>query len=241
MSGLVIILFQGAASSKHLWNNSGHLKNATCCPSQAESDVMTWHDGAKRAGHMFGIESHQVESSLDQMLSSVVGSWLLLLRKKGYGLYNSNARYPLPMKPSQLNQLCKKYNRDGQLCGKCQKGFAPPVYSYSVSCVNCAEYTKNWVKYVAISFLPLTGFFILIVTFRISATSGTMNTFILISQTMTMPLIMRVLTLKSVKSPSSGHVLMSLYSIGNLDFFRLQYSPFCLHPKMTTTCPSTST
>ena len=31
-----------------------------------------------------------------------------------------------------------------------------------------------------------------------------------------------------------GRVGMSFYSVWNLDFFRVLYSPFCLHPKMTT-------
>ena len=115
MSGLVIILLvlvQGAASSKHLWNNSGHLKNATCCPSQAESDVMTWHDGTKRAGHMFGIESHQVESSLDQMLSSVGPST------------NCSGRYTCSHEVSLLQCYCMTYGKhtDELVVGFCFYG-----------------------------------------------------------------------------------------------------------------------
>ena len=304
MSGLATVLLvlallvQGAVSSEEFRNNNGHLKNASCCPSQSESDEIFWHIIlSKKDRHnlnTFG-KSHQMESRLDSTLGSrelstncsgrytwslqkhfnsttscecgsrlghkiacnstshevsllrcycltygehtdelVVGSCFYSCIQVGHGSHDINARYPLPIKPSQLNQLCKKYNRDGQLCGKCQEGFAPPVYSYSLSCVNCTEYTKNWVKYIAISFLPLTGFFILVVTFRVSVTSGTVNTFVLISQTMTTPAIMRVLTLIPLKSQSSMYILLSVYGIWNLDFFRLLYSPFCLHPKMTT-------
>jgi len=51
--------------------------------------------------------------------------------------------------PSQINAtelntfLCGDYHRDGQLCGKCKHGFAPSVYSYSLACVECSNYTMN--------------------------------------------------------------------------------------------------
>ena len=61
---------------------------------------------------------------------------------------------------SYLNHLmCGKYKRKGQMCGSCEAGYAPPVYSYSLSCVNCT--TSNWAKYIAVSLLPLTVFFCL--------------------------------------------------------------------------------
>jgi len=52
--------------------------------------------------------------------------------------YPEGMHYPLPCNISQLNDfMCADLNREGQLCGKCREGFAPPVYSYSLSCVNC--------------------------------------------------------------------------------------------------------
>ena len=37
--------------------------------------------------------------------------------------------------------------------GSCvASGYAPPVYSYSLSCVECADYSYNWMKYVAAAF-----------------------------------------------------------------------------------------
>ena len=94
--------------------------------------------------------------------------------------------YPLP---SNISQVCDLFHRDGQLCGKCKDGFAPPVYSYDSSCVNCTEYSSNCVKYMAISFLPLTALFVVVVTFRISATSGLLNVFILVIQIVSAPFL----------------------------------------------------
>ena len=154
-------------------------------------------------------------------------------------------RYPLASNTSQLDELCSRYNREGQLCGRCKDGFALPVYSYNFSCISCeSHYAYNWVKYVAASFFPLTLFFIVIVTFRVRVTSGHMNAFLLMSQTISLPALSRELLLEYEHQCISGsinfytgavYVLISFYGIWNLDFFRLLYPTFCLHPKISAT------
>ena len=49
---------------------------------------------------------------------------------------------------SELNEvMCGRFNRRGQLCGECADGYGFPVYSYSMSCVNCSAHraVKAWV------------------------------------------------------------------------------------------------
>ena len=143
--------------------------------------------------------------------------------------------YNVSPDPSQLHKVCKKYSRMGQLCGKCIDSFAPPIYSYNLSCVNCTRYhNSNGLKFLAVSFIPLTGFFFFIIMCRISVTSGLLNAFILIVQLLTSPLLMRfVVQMRDHRSQLPLIVLASVFGIWNLDFFRLVYSSFCLHPKMT--------
>ena len=146
--------------------------------------------------------------------------------------------YSLPSNITQLNEVCTDFHRDGQLCGKCMDGFAPPVYSYISSCVNCTEYSSNWAKYLTVSFLPLTALFAVVVIFRVSATSGLLNVFVFVCQTVITPAVARIFANIIIGGNTSNRLLsytgLSLYGIWNLDFFRLLYSPFCLHPKMTT-------
>ena len=139
--------------------------------------------------------------------------------------------YPLPL---NISQVCDLFHHDGQLCGKCKDGFAPPVYSYDLSCVNCTEYNSNWVKYMAIAFLPLTALFIVVVTFRVSTTSGLLNVFVLVCQIMSAPFIVKIILQHTSNLKLTSRIGLSLYGIWNLDFFRLLYHPFCLHPEMTT-------
>ena len=153
---------------------------------------------------------------------------------------NSMPFFPLPCSVSELNQfMCADTNRDGQLCGRCREGFAPPVYSYSLNCVNCSEYGyQNWLKYTAIAFGPLTLFSAAIIAFHISATSTYLHGYILFCQLLSIPTLLRLLvnghsynTYRNTKW--SINVFTSIIGIWNLDFFRLMYKPFCLHPQMT--------
>ena len=137
---------------------------------------------------------------------------------------------------SDINKfICGKYHRQGLMCGSCEADYAPPVYSYSLSCTNCT--TSNWAKYITVSLLPVTAFFIIVITFRLSATSPKLNAFILFNQILTSPSNMRslevVLPKRSKYAPSQQHIIktfVSVFSVWNLDFFRLVYPSFCLHP-----------
>ncbi|CAI8008252.1 hypothetical protein GBAR_LOCUS5658 [Geodia barretti] len=102
--------------------------------------------------------------------------------------------FPLPCNISELNQfMCADLNREGQLCGRCQDGYAPPVYSYALHCVNCTDYGyQNWLKYVAVAFGPLTAFCVIIIVFHISATSPYLHGYILFCQLFSLPIIYRL-------------------------------------------------
>ena len=116
----------------------------------------------------------------------------------------------VPANPDNLSEVCGYYNRKGQLCGKCMKDFAPSVYSYSMSCVDCQGHASNWLKYVAVAFLPLTAFFVFVIIFRISAASGLINTLIFISQIGTAPVTMQSIEKSTHLSISVVYLVFSV-------------------------------
>ena len=124
-------------------------------------------------------------------------------------------------------------NRTGQMCGSCVKGFAHPVYSYSLACVNCTDYKYNWIKYIAVAYLPLTVFFVMVISFRISAASGAMNGFILTSQVMVSPSLLESMVRNYYTKKPGFKAITTFYGVWNLNFFRALYTPFCLYPNMT--------
>ena len=92
--------------------------------------------------------------------------------------------YRLLNNASNLNtDICNFFKWEGQLCGRCKPGYGFPVYLLQMFFVNCIDYGKNWIKYVAASFLLLTAFFLVVLIFRISATSPSLNAFIFILTT----------------------------------------------------------
>ena len=140
-----------------------------------------------------------------------------------------------------LNQeICGLYNREGQLCGQCIQYHAPPVYSYSLKCVPCKRkhFYQNLVKYLAVSFVPLTVFYVVVMLFRISVTSGPMVAYVLLSQIVGSPILIRLLLQPKYQPiPFLGLAEkfgITSYSVWNLEIMRIIIPEFCLHPKMNT-------
>ena len=142
--------------------------------------------------------------------------------------------YPLPCHVSQLeNFTCADLHRHGKLCGQCEDGYAIPVYSYDLTCVKCENYAYNWLKYVAVAFLPLTLFYILVTLFSISFTSPLLSGLVMAFQIEGYPMqVQQIFSLMKsgiIVYPKLFKILLTIASLWNLDFFRLYYS-FCLHP-----------
>ena len=153
--------------------------------------------------------------------------------------HNDTTYVSLPSNVTELNRrICGRIGRTGQFCGQCIEGHSPPVYSYYPQCVNCTAGTNNWPKYLAVSLLPTTAFFIGALVFRFRATSPLLNGYILFCQILTSPPILRLLVYRDYERHHVVHILPYIYpaflSIWNLDFFRLVYTPFCLHPNTST-------
>ena len=126
---------------------------------------------------------------------------------------------------------CEHFNRMGQLCSECKKGYGLPVYSYIVDCVECVNYKYNWLKYIAICILPLTALYIIIVLSMSSVTSGSMVAFVTISQMITSSTILKTLfTYRPNKQNFYTKLVVSVLAIWNLDMFKAMYKPFCLSP-----------
>ena len=137
-----------------------------------------------------------------------------------------------------------RLHRKGQLCGECEDNYSLPVYSYSLGCVKCdpKDFKYGWIKFIAAAFLPLTIFYILIIMFRISVHSSSLNGFILVSQFIAIPPMIRYIYdgnqinpyfYVSYSTQFLVDLFIAVYAVWNLDFFRSFYKPICLHPNLT--------
>ena len=151
--------------------------------------------------------------------------------------------FSFPPKVSDLDEICTDMNRTGPLCGKCAANYGPPVYSYSLNCVECQSdrLLLNIFTFIAVAFVPLTVFYILVMCCRLSVTSPSMTDYVFINQIVSSPTALRichselsVLGFHHFYEKVAYFLGFSIVGVWNLDFFRAVYKPFCLHPDMTT-------
>ena len=166
----------------------------------------------------------------------------------GYQL--SGATISLPMNVNELDEaFCRKnWSRTGKLCSNCTSNRGISVFSSTYDCIKCTESVTNWLIYIAVTFLPLTIFFLIIVIFQVGVTSPQANGYIFFSQIITIPLAelliesawTLVLAHDNPNLHSSKHkahiltdVLLFPYSIWSLDFFRIFFADkVCLHKSL---------
>ena len=155
--------------------------------------------------------------------------------KTSYTL-NDTVYRDVPQNISNLSeQMCGHLNRRGLLCGDCKEGYILPAYSYDLKCVNCTYSKYNWVIYIVAAYVPLTVFFILIVSCRVSIPSGPLNAFVQVSQGLSTPTNLRILLTamgsnKRLTVPLIlVRILATFYGIWNLDFFRTLLPAICLN------------
>ena len=130
------------------------------------------------------------------------------------------------------NKTCGRYNRQGVLCSKCAEDYGLPLYSYNISCVPCKDRWYNLVKYIAVVYLPLTVFVLIIIFFRFSANSGSMVVYVTVSQMMANRSVVSLYLLINRQS-LYVRIFTGLYSLWNLDAFRAINSNVCLHPNLS--------
>ena len=150
---------------------------------------------------------------------------------------------------TDLNNLCNLYvrqNRRGQMCGNCDDNHSPSPYSYLQRCAHCSNYGYNWIKYVLIAFLPLTILYLTVIMFKFNAVlSPAMTGFVFFCQIISSPALMSIVSNytyswdadsdegSSLNLKLIQQIISTVYGIWNLDFFRMVYEPFCLHPNLS--------
>ena len=149
----------------------------------------------------------------------------------------------LPKDVSQLNDydgLCRFFNRKGVLCGACKENYTLAVYSYYLRSVKCEDYKYGWIKFVTVAFLPMTLFYVIVIMYRISATSSALNGYVLVSQLGANPMLIHKVYFSNHYNPFEhpgvvsvlAKLCVAVYAIWNLDFFRGFYNPICLYPDL---------
>ena len=112
-----------------------------------------------------------------QLNRTVVGHCIAMCTSMIDQIYANDSR-------SLNNEVCGQFKRDGQLCGDCIEGYGPPVYSYTFQCVEWdrSNFKYNLLKYIAVAFIPLTGFYLIVIVLKVRATASYMVAYVLTCQ-----------------------------------------------------------
>ena len=75
----------------------------------------------------------------------------------------NNLYFRLPNHTSELNSfMCGPLHRKGLLCGECEDGFGPALYSYTLECKKCWGHGLGWLLYISLTVIPTTIIYIIL-------------------------------------------------------------------------------
>ena len=151
----------------------------------------------------------------------------------GYCLYGCSPfhgiSFETPINISSINStMCGSYKRNGTLCGTCHEGTYPAVYSFSMTCINCKHLTFSWITFLVWSLVPVTIFYMVIMLLSENLMSSKLSGYIIFSQSIASPFIVRLLLLKNSRFRTFYEILGAIYGIWNLDFLRTFSNGICL-------------
>ena len=158
------------------------------------------------------------------------------------GNITADGYFQIPNNVSELNDyMCGHMNRKGVVCSECIDGFGPTVTSFGYKCTNCSKAWSGVALYILVEFVPITIFYVLVLTFRINMTSAPMTCFILYSQLMVYlifkdPVTINMLTTQSHYSSIAYLVIIivgTFYGIWNLDLLKYVVPPLCINHKLS--------
>ena len=145
----------------------------------------------------------------------------------------------LPDSVQDLDEyMCTPLNRKGQICQECIDDFGPAVTSVGYQCSNCTSTWYGVPLYLFLEFVPITVFYIVILVFRISVTSAPMTSYVMYSQLLVFAFTVDIEAISVIRAEINGgiyillNVVIMLYGIWNLDFFRYIVPPFCISSRL---------
>ena len=140
----------------------------------------------------------------------------------------------LPLNVVELNHfMCSSYHRKNLICSECFAGYGPSVFTNDLECFKCSGLYHGWPLYIFFELFPVTVFFFILTVFYIRMTASGANCILFCMQMLSA--ILGYNYGSSVGFYPFGkaseiirRILLTVYGIWNLDFFRKIIPPFCV-------------
>ena len=133
--------------------------------------------------------------------------------------------------------VCGNRSRTGLLCGQCVEGYSVALNSPTFTCHKC-ENPYLGILYLLLSYIiPVSVLFYIIMAYNIRMTTGPIGAFLFFSQIISGQY--RFVFDYSSKANSDGtltasNIIITIYSISNLQFFQHDVFSYCLFPNAGT-------
>ena len=135
------------------------------------------------------------------------------------------------------NFVCGNRSRTGLLCGQCIEGYSVALNSPTFACYKCEDPYLG-ILYLLLSYIiPVSILFYIIMAYNIRMTTGPIGAFLFFSQIISTRY--RFTFDYSVKANSdetvaASNIVITIYSISNLQFFQHDVFSYCLFPNAGT-------
>ena len=133
--------------------------------------------------------------------------------------------------------VCGNRKRTGLLCGQCIGGYSVALNSPTFTCKRCKTPSLG-ILYLLLSYIiPVSALFYIIMSYNIRMTTGPIGAYLFFSQIISSQY--RFAFDYSVKAASdetldASNIVITIYSISNLQFFRHDVFSYCLFPNAGT-------
>ena len=144
----------------------------------------------------------------------------------------------LPIDLTKLNEsMCGPLDRKGLLCSECVHGFGVSVTSYVYKCINCTGVWYAVPLFLVLEFVPVTAFYLTVLTFQISVTSPPMPCFIMYAQIVLYIIDHHAFSDLNIATKDGELILgmkiiRTIYGLFCLDAFIYISPPLCLSSKL---------
>ncbi len=204
--------------------------------SYKENKCICYKEQGRSLSFLFFCDVKHHSSSL------VHGYWIGLLKSSedlifgycpiGYCFegQEENRTHVLPSSLENLDTIiCNGSRRTGRLCGKCKSNYTAHFHSFNFKCDSNTTCSYGWLLYIISEIFPLMLLFFIVISFKVSFTSGYLNGFLLFAQVI--DTLLNVSHSFVYYQKYSYYLIMAiqiLYKLFNLDFFAIDPLSFCL-------------
>ena len=124
--------------------------------------------------------------------------------------------------------VCGDLRRTGMLCSRCIEGYSVMMNSPVSTCDKCSNVHLG-ILYLILSYiLPVSVLFYIIMSYNIRMTTGVISAYLFFSQTVSSQYYYASLQADTDLSFTISNIVLSIYSMSNLEFFQHDALSYCL-------------